>query len=120
MKVLYGVVLLHLFAAFYLFGQDTTRARHIPLEVQQPKPITAPADSLKQKDIFIDRDGDGINDLLMRTSWMRMGRFRKGSFGTADGSGQKEGSGFGPGQQQGNQDATGPKQQPGRRGRKTE
>jgi hypothetical protein len=118
MKNIIIAVLLSIVFSGLLFGQDTTRVRGKPAELQQVKPVTAPADSLKQKDVFVDRDGDGINDLLTRRSWMRMGRFRKGSAGTSDGTEQKDGSRFGPGQEQGNPDSSGPKQRTERRGRK--
>jgi hypothetical protein len=118
MKKLLITGLLSIVFSVFLFGQDTTRARGKPAELQQVKPVTVAADSLKQKDVFVDRDGDGINDLLTRRSWMRMGRFRKGSGGTSEGTEQQDGSRFGPGQEQGSPESPGPKQRTERRGRK--
>jgi hypothetical protein len=117
MKRIYGIVLLLLLISGYGYGQDTARVRAKSPELQPVKPIMVRADSLRQKDVFVDRDGDGINDLLMRTSWMRMGRFRKGAFEPGEGIRTGDGSGLGPGQQHGSPDATGPKKQQTRRGR---
>lgn len=59
----------------------------------------------QKRDVFIDSNGDGINDSVMRSGWMRIQKFRRG-IGASDaagehGMGPRTGAGFGQGQSEG-------------------
>jgi hypothetical protein len=60
---------------------------------------------IQKRDMFVDSNGDGINDSVMRSGWMRIQKFRRGT-GSSEvagehGMGPRAGSGFGQGQSEG-------------------